>query len=89
MRLRVIKHLLTATVLLKSFAKLAVAALDHSGDVVKRYDYEPGDELNRTMCFCTSDPSLQQTDNDPFAFFNTTVDHHMMYVFEFAYYNHR
>ncbi|KAL8752587.1 MAG: hypothetical protein Q9199_005639, partial [Rusavskia elegans] len=35
-----------------------------------RYDYEPGDELKRTMCFGTSDPSLEQLDNDPYTFKN-------------------
>ncbi|KAL8988243.1 MAG: hypothetical protein Q9177_002654 [Variospora cf. flavescens] len=58
-------------------------------DLVPRHDYEPGDVLNRTMCFCTSDNSLEQTDNDPEAFINIIAGHQMSYMYEFLYYNHR
>ncbi|KAI4232943.1 MAG: hypothetical protein L6R40_007265 [Gallowayella cf. fulva] len=52
------------------------------------FDYEPGDRLNRTMCFCTNDNYLQQTENDPAAFFNVSVAHQMAYIYRFEYYNH-
>ncbi|KAL8951016.1 MAG: hypothetical protein Q9222_002992, partial [Ikaeria aurantiellina] len=31
-----------------------------------RYDYEPGDTLDRTMCFCSKKADLDQSDMDPF-----------------------
>ncbi|KAI4130089.1 MAG: hypothetical protein LQ338_001941 [Usnochroma carphineum] len=91
----IIKHILAAATIFKGVAKLAAAAPAAAAaptqyaDLVPRHDYEPGDMLNRTMCFCTTDTSLQQTDNDPEVFYNTTFGHRMTYVYEFTYYNHR
>ena len=59
------------------------------GVLEARYDYEPGDEIKRTMCFCTSDPTLEQVDIDPFEFYNVSALHQMGYVYQFEYYNHR
>ncbi|KAL8711003.1 MAG: hypothetical protein Q9225_007193, partial [Loekoesia sp. 1 TL-2023] len=84
----IIKHLLVATSIFKGLARLSKAS-PVNFDLAARYDYEPGDELKRTMCFCTSDNSLEQTDNDPEAFYNTTLGHRMAYVYQFEYYNHR
>ena len=42
-----------------------------------RYDYEPGDSLERVMCFCTQDNSLEQLDTDPTRFYNGTPTHQM------------
>ncbi|KAL8819605.1 MAG: hypothetical protein Q9223_002000 [Gallowayella weberi] len=52
-------------------------------------DYEPGDTLNRTVCFCTTDNTLEQADNDPAVFYNVSVNHQMAYVYQFGYYNHK
>ncbi|KAL9011497.1 MAG: hypothetical protein Q9173_003660 [Seirophora scorigena] len=87
-----ILQLLAAVALFQGIAKHAAAdavaaAATHAG-LAPRYNYDPGDQLNRTMCFCTSDNSLQQTDNDPTAFFNTSVGHRMAYMYEFVYFNH-
>lgn len=60
-----------------------------SATLKPRYDYEPGDQLKRTMCFCTSDNSLEQVDNDPFVFKNVSVEHQMGMYYKFEYYNHR
>ncbi|KAL8732607.1 MAG: hypothetical protein Q9166_002581 [cf. Caloplaca sp. 2 TL-2023] len=68
---------------------LRFGALLNSVLEASAYDYEPGDVLNRTMCFCTSDSSLEQTDMDPFAFFNTTPGHQIGFVYQYQYYNHR
>ncbi|KAL8730116.1 MAG: hypothetical protein Q9166_004315 [cf. Caloplaca sp. 2 TL-2023] len=57
--------------------------------LLPRYDYEPGDTLNRTMCFCTTDTSLQQVSSDPYAFYNSTIDHEIGFVYQYHYYNHR
>lgn len=87
---RLFKHLLAAVALFNGIGKLAAAAAPtHHADLAPRYDYEPGDMLNRTMCFCTTDTSLEQTDNDPEVFYNTTLGHRMMNIYEFTYYNHR
>ncbi|KAL8857975.1 MAG: hypothetical protein Q9178_005434 [Gyalolechia marmorata] len=59
------------------------------GVLEARYDNEPGDEIKRTMCFCTSDPTLEQVDIDPFEFHNVSALHQMGYVYQFEYYNHR
>ncbi|KAL8780017.1 MAG: hypothetical protein Q9213_006660 [Squamulea squamosa] len=53
------------------------------------YDYEPGDKIDRTMCFCTKDNSLDQLNNDPYTFYNVSENHQMGYVYQFQYYNHR
>lgn len=79
----IILQLLAAVALFQGIGTHAAAA-----SLAPRYNYEPGDRLNRTMCFCTSDNSLQQTDNNPTVFFNTSVGHHMAYMYEFVYYNH-
>lgn len=83
-----ILQLLAAVALSQGIGK-HVAAAATAASLAPRYNYDPGDQLNRTMCFCTSDNSLQQTDNDAAAFFNTSVGHHMAYMYEFVYYNHR
>ncbi|KAL8685562.1 MAG: hypothetical protein Q9224_005768, partial [Gallowayella concinna] len=59
----------------------------HERAVLK--DYEPGDKLNRTICFCTTDNSLNQADNDPAVFYNVSVNHQMAYIYQFGYYNHK
>ncbi|KAL8958472.1 MAG: hypothetical protein Q9193_004478, partial [Seirophora villosa] len=81
-----ILQLLAAAVLFQGIGTHAAPA---AASLAPRYNYNPGDMLNRTMCFCTSDNSLQQTDNDAAAFFNTTQGHHMAYIYEFLYFNHR
>ncbi|KAL8729358.1 MAG: hypothetical protein Q9166_004751 [cf. Caloplaca sp. 2 TL-2023] len=67
----------------------APAAKANRSTLIPRYDYEPGDTLNRTMCFCTSDTSLEQVSFDPFAFYNSTSNHKMGFVYQYEYYNHR
>ncbi|KAL8767344.1 MAG: hypothetical protein Q9209_006107 [Squamulea sp. 1 TL-2023] len=63
---------------------------DHfNGPLEARADYEPGDTLDRTMCFCTKDNSLEQMNNDPYTFYNVSENHQMGYVYQFKYYNHR
>ncbi|KAL8635297.1 MAG: hypothetical protein Q9226_009367, partial [Calogaya cf. arnoldii] len=54
------------------------------------YDYEPGDTLDRTFCYCTADPeNNDQADFDPFTFLSTTDDRSMSYIYNFEYYNFR
>ncbi|KAL8667741.1 MAG: hypothetical protein Q9168_007214 [Polycauliona sp. 1 TL-2023] len=53
-----------------------------------RYDYEPGDTLARTMCYCTSDNNIEQF-GDQYTFTNPPADHKMGYAYEFKYFNHR
>ncbi|KAL8939525.1 MAG: hypothetical protein Q9216_003311 [Gyalolechia sp. 2 TL-2023] len=89
MKPSIVKHLLVAASVLKGVAKKASATPIKDVRLAPHYDYEPGDQLKRTMCFCTSDTSLAQTDNDPEAFYNTTEGHRMAYYYEFEYYNHR
>ncbi|KAL8910602.1 MAG: hypothetical protein Q9172_007814 [Xanthocarpia lactea] len=56
------------------------------------YDYEPGDTLNRTMCYCVAGEdsnTMQQADWDSHVFLNTTSDRRINYIYQFDYYNHR
>ncbi|KAL8883808.1 MAG: hypothetical protein Q9215_008005 [Flavoplaca cf. flavocitrina] len=54
------------------------------------YDYEPGDELKRTFCYCTADPNNNdQTEWDPYTFLSSTTDRRMSYIYNFEYYNLR
>ncbi|KAL8686802.1 MAG: hypothetical protein Q9218_006858, partial [Villophora microphyllina] len=73
MRGSIMRWLLTTA----PFLPFAVAAPhNHTAatqELVPRYDYEPGDTLNRTMCFCGNDITLEQTDNDPAAFYNISL----------------
>ncbi|KAI4181500.1 MAG: hypothetical protein L6R41_006585 [Letrouitia leprolyta] len=89
MKYSIIKHLLVAISLVQGIARQATATPINDVSLVPRKDYEPGDELKRTMCFCTSDNSLAQTDNDPTAFYNTSEGHVMGFTYDFEYYNHR
>ncbi|KAL8993580.1 MAG: hypothetical protein Q9188_007291, partial [Gyalolechia gomerana] len=89
MKPSIVKQLLVAVSMFKSIARQASATPTNDVNLAPHYDYEPGDHLKRTMCFCTSDTSLAQTDNDPEAFYNTTEGHRMGFVYEFEYYNHR
>ncbi|KAL9024673.1 MAG: hypothetical protein Q9180_007840, partial [Flavoplaca navasiana] len=48
------------------------------------YDYEPGDELKRTFCYCTADPNNNdQTEWDPYTFLSSTTDRRMSYIYNF------
>ncbi|KAL9599699.1 MAG: hypothetical protein Q9219_003687 [cf. Caloplaca sp. 3 TL-2023] len=96
----ILKHLLAAAAFFKGLSKLAAATPTTNATTTTtttttnhhlfpRYDYEPGDELKRTMCFCTSDNALQQTDNDPEAFYNNTLGHRISYIYQYEYYNNR
>ncbi|KAL8932128.1 MAG: hypothetical protein Q9211_006510 [Gyalolechia sp. 1 TL-2023] len=89
MKPSIVKRLLVAVSMFSGIAKQASGTPVNDVNLSPRYDYEPGDELKRTMCFCTSDNTIAQTDNDPESFFNTTEGHRMGYVYEFEYYNHR
>ncbi|KAL8896023.1 MAG: hypothetical protein Q9207_007909, partial [Kuettlingeria erythrocarpa] len=82
------QYLLTIVALVARFVKLGVAAPGLANDIVKRFDYEPGDTLNRTMCFCTNGANDQQTDINLEAFYPTDEEHQIRYIYEFLYYNH-
>ncbi|KAI4122765.1 MAG: hypothetical protein LQ338_005623 [Usnochroma carphineum] len=79
-------HLLYLLIL--SFLNLVIAAPTNT-TLVARKDYEPGDTLNRTMCFCTNDNNFAQSDNDPYSFTSAPPDHKVAIVYDFDYYNHR
>ncbi|KAL8806902.1 MAG: hypothetical protein Q9182_001031 [Xanthomendoza sp. 2 TL-2023] len=57
--------------------------------LVRRKDFEPGDTLNRTMCFCTNSNNFIQTNEDPFTLSHYTPHHQVAFVYNFDYYNHR
>ncbi|KAI4231409.1 MAG: hypothetical protein LQ352_008405, partial [Teloschistes flavicans] len=59
-------------------------------ELLPRFDYEPGDMLNRTMCFCQAKGlNLKQLPAFPYGFYNWTEDSNFAYHFKFQYYNHR
>ncbi|KAI4200266.1 MAG: hypothetical protein LQ350_004014, partial [Teloschistes chrysophthalmus] len=72
---------------------LAMASLFNPQEVespLSRVDREPGDVLNRTMCFCQK-PGFdsEQSDMDPTTFKTLTENSVLGYTFQFDYYNHR
>ncbi|KAL8811368.1 MAG: hypothetical protein Q9200_001862 [Gallowayella weberi] len=57
--------------------------------LVRRKDFEPGDTLNRTMCFCTNSNDFTQTNEDPYSLSHYPPHHQVAFVYNFDYYNHR
>ncbi|KAL9002343.1 MAG: hypothetical protein Q9188_004716 [Gyalolechia gomerana] len=70
--------------------------------LVPRKDYEPGDTLDRTMCFCTNNnnftqwkgtrsdqPNRDNQPSNPYAFEQVPAGHEVAFVYKFDYYNHR
>ncbi|KAL8729237.1 MAG: hypothetical protein Q9166_004858 [cf. Caloplaca sp. 2 TL-2023] len=58
-------------------------------NLVPRKDFEPGDTLGRTMCFCTTSNNFTQTPDDPYSLSQYPPDHEVAFVYKFDYYNHR
>ncbi|KAL8712766.1 MAG: hypothetical protein Q9220_002974 [cf. Caloplaca sp. 1 TL-2023] len=54
-----------------------------------RKDYEPGDTLNRTLCFCTNNNDFTQVDDDPYKLETFPSGHKVAFSYKFDYYNHR
>ncbi|KAL8835476.1 MAG: hypothetical protein Q9170_003309 [Blastenia crenularia] len=85
------------------FSLLPLAATSPiNATLVSRKDYEPGDTLGRTMCFCTNNNDFTQwagAPNDglkpapppasPYAFQSVPESHEVAFVYKFDYYNHR
>ncbi|KAL8800972.1 MAG: hypothetical protein Q9182_004807 [Xanthomendoza sp. 2 TL-2023] len=85
-------HCSKLLVAIAALLRLSSAAHNDSHTAVERAalkDNEPGDTLNRTICFCTTDNTLEQADNDPAVFYNVSINHQMAYVYQIGYYNHR
>ncbi|KAL8932937.1 MAG: hypothetical protein Q9211_006048, partial [Gyalolechia sp. 1 TL-2023] len=79
-----------------------ITASPINATLVPRKDYEPGDTLDRTMCFCTNNNNFtqwkgtridhQNQDNlpsNPYAFEQVPEGHEVAFVYKFDYYNHR
>ncbi|KAL8992801.1 MAG: hypothetical protein Q9169_006826, partial [Polycauliona sp. 2 TL-2023] len=69
----------------------------HAATLEARKDYEPGDEIIRTLCFCDTDPperddlflDLDWQAHTILGDERNYTDHLMGRVYEFEYYNHR
>ncbi|KAI4171189.1 MAG: hypothetical protein LQ343_004395 [Gyalolechia ehrenbergii] len=88
--------------LLVSFFFSLVTASPINATLVPRKDYEPGDTLDRTMCFCTNNnnftqwkgtrsdqPNRDNQPSNPYAFEQVPAGHEVAFVYKFDYYNHR
>ncbi|KAL8710448.1 MAG: hypothetical protein Q9225_007284 [Loekoesia sp. 1 TL-2023] len=79
-----------------------VTASPINATLVPHKDYEPGDTLGHTMCFCTNNNNFTQWDgnrggaadpkappSNPYAFQSVPENHEVAFVYKFDYYNHR
>ncbi|KAL8950670.1 MAG: hypothetical protein Q9222_003307 [Ikaeria aurantiellina] len=65
------------------------SALPSNTTLRPRKDYEPGDTLNRTVCFCTNSNDFTQVDTDPYHLEAFPPGHKVHISYKFEYYNHR
>ncbi|KAL8693090.1 MAG: hypothetical protein Q9218_002014 [Villophora microphyllina] len=75
------------SLLLHGFLHLSAAALVNATYLVPRADGEPGDTLDRMMCFCTDDNGFTQAAGDPYEIAEAPPGHKVAFVYEFEYYN--
>ncbi|KAL8708759.1 MAG: hypothetical protein Q9220_006401 [cf. Caloplaca sp. 1 TL-2023] len=82
-------YVLAGASLVPRLTTLATPVVASNITLAPRYDYEPGDTLNRTMCFCSGKSDLDQSDADPFVFNTFTFGDEIKTVYDYDYYNHR
>ncbi|KAL8867136.1 MAG: hypothetical protein Q9174_005856 [Haloplaca sp. 1 TL-2023] len=68
---------------------LAAPATNNTSLLAPRYDYEPGDTLTRTFCYCTTNPDTQDGLVDTKDSFQDKPGQYMAFHYKFDYYNHR
>ncbi|KAL8864370.1 MAG: hypothetical protein Q9174_007377, partial [Haloplaca sp. 1 TL-2023] len=61
--------------LLLGLLQASLALPTDASNLAPREDYEPGDELGRTLCTCTNDNEFEQADNDPYTISAAPPDH--------------
>ncbi|KAL8728762.1 MAG: hypothetical protein Q9181_005226 [Wetmoreana brouardii] len=64
------------------FLQLCIALPTNVTYLVPRKDYEPGDTLGRTMCFCTNDNKFTQAEGDPYSISVAPADHKVAFVID-------